>query len=193
MLTSLPNAPLLAAGPISRALKRVGCHSCQSVARYLLQLPYGRNANPDDPLCVIHDGCGTCSTKHALLMRLLDEQGVDGVELRTGIYEMAEANTPGVGPVLARHGLESIPEAHCYVVLDDGPLDVTRHLPPGVEPITHFLLEEAITPEQTTGYKRDFHRRYLAARIEQGDFPGHTLDQLWEIREACIAALGAPR
>lgn len=185
----LPNAPLLAAGPISRAFKRYGCHSCQSAAVTLWQLPYGRNTNPANELCVLEERRGTCSTKHALLKRLLDEQDVDGVELRTGIYEMTEANTPGVGAALAQHGLESIPEAHCYLAFEGGRLDVTRVVPFGVEPITRFLAEEAITPEQTTAYKRDFHRRFLAGRIAAGAYPGHTLDSLWAIREQCIGAL----
>lgn len=190
MLSDLPNAPLLAAGPISIALKRAGCHSCQSAAITVWQMPYGRNSDPDDPLCVVVERCGTCSTKHALLKRLFDEQGLDGVELRTGIYEMTEANTPGVGSVLSAHGLDSIPEAHCYLVVEGDRFDLTRQLPPGVEPIGGFAAEETIEPEQTTGYKRDFHRRYLARRIAEGAYPGHTLDTLWSIREECIAALG---
>jgi hypothetical protein len=28
---------------------------------------------------------------------------------------MSEANTPGLGRVLSQHGLDSIPEAHCYL------------------------------------------------------------------------------
>jgi hypothetical protein len=189
-LSLLPNAPLLAAGPISIALKRVGCHSCQSAALALLQLPYGRNDDPSNPLCVIEERRGTCSTRHALLKRLLDEQEFEDAELRTGIYEMTEANTPRVGPILEAHGLSSIPEAHCYLVLSGERLDITRILPAEVEPITTFLLEQTITPDQTTTYKRDFHRRYLADRIQQGDYPGRTLEELWAIREQCIAALG---
>ena len=188
-ISLLPNAPLLAAGPVSRAFKRAGCHSCQSAAVTLLNLRYGRNTDPSALLGVLEEGRGTCSTKHALLKRLIDEQEVDGVELRTGIYEMTEANTPGIGAVLAEHSLLSIPEAHCYLVVEGRRLDVTRTLPPGVEPITKFVVEETITPGQTTVYKREFHRRFLAGRVEQGDYPGQTLDSLWAIREQCIAAL----
>jgi hypothetical protein len=35
-----------------------------------------------------------------------------------GIYEMHERNTPGVGAVLEREGLSGIPEAHCYLVVN---------------------------------------------------------------------------
>lgn len=59
-------------------------------------------------------GKGTCSTKHALLACLAQEQGIP-LELTLGIYEMNERNTPGTGRVLARHGLDALPEAHCYL------------------------------------------------------------------------------
>ena len=188
-ISLLPNAPLLSAGPVSRAFKRAGCHSCQAAALTLLYLPYGRNSDPTAQLAVLEEHHGTCSTKHALLKRLIDEQEVDGVELRTGIYAMTDANTPGIGPVLAQHGLESIPEAHCYLVVEGQRIDITRQLPPGVEPITTFLAEEVITPDQTTMYKREFHRRFLGERIAADAYPGHTLDSLWAVREQCIAAL----
>src|SRR5215510_1573063 len=44
----LPEAPLDAAGPDSVALLRLGCQSYRSAARYLHELPYGRNADRAD-------------------------------------------------------------------------------------------------------------------------------------------------
>lgn len=145
-ISRLPNAPLLAAGPISRAFKRYGCHSCQAAAVTLWQLPYGRNTDPSNTLCVLEERRGTCSTKHALLKRLIDEQEVAGVELRTGIYEMTEANTPGIGGVLELHGLSSIPEAHCYLMVEGDRVDITRVVPRGVHPITTSLRKRPSRP-----------------------------------------------
>jgi hypothetical protein len=39
---------------------------------------------------------------------------------------MHEHNTPGVGEVLARYGLLSLPEAHCYLMYNGMRIDVTR-------------------------------------------------------------------
>lgn len=187
----LPDVALTAPGGVSRALRARGCADLRSAACVLWKLPYGRNRDPEDPLCVLAEGRGTCSTKHALLARLLEEERIAGFELRLGMYEMTEANTPGVGRVLAQHGLRAIPEAHCYLVTGTDRLDLTRVLPPGVEPIRAFLTEVAIRPDQIGGYKRAFHQRFLAQFAAAHPSLGRTADDLWRIREACIAALGA--
>ena len=64
-------------------------------------------------MAVLTEGCGTCSSKHALLAGLAAAQRLP-VALMLGIYLMNERNTPGIGPVLARYGLAEIPEAHCF-------------------------------------------------------------------------------
>jgi hypothetical protein len=161
----------------------------REAAAYLWTLPYGRNTNPSDPLCVLEEGRGTCSSKHALLARLLAEEGVSGIELYLGIYEMSEANTAGVGRVLARYGLESIPEAHCYLRKGRQRIDVTRPVRPGQATIEPFLFEQAITPDQVGEYKRNVHRRVLGELAGKGAYHQFTPEALWLIREECIAAI----
>jgi hypothetical protein len=86
---------------ISTAFLNLATADLRAAGRRVCELPYGRNGNPDDPLAVLTDQRGTCSTKHVLLRRLAIEQGIDLV-LVLGIYEMNEHNTPGVGTVLKR-------------------------------------------------------------------------------------------
>src|SRR5215510_7093760 len=126
----LPEAPLDAAGPDSVALLRLGCQSYRSAARYLHALPYGRNADRADFRLVLSEKRGTCSTKHALLAALGIEQRI-AVELTLGIYDMDERNTPGVGRILSAHGLDRLPEAHCYLRYAGRRVDITR---PGLSP-----------------------------------------------------------
>lgn len=183
---ALPGIQLQAAGPVSAAFVERGARDLRACADLLWRLPYGRNGNPADPLCVLNEGAGTCSTKHALLARLIAEQGIPGIELRLGIYEMSEANTPGVGATLAAHGLASLPEAHCYLVANGARVDITRIDGAGDEPIDTFLVEETITPDQAGAYKRDFHQGFIAA---SGRYGPRTAEDLWSIREACIAAI----
>jgi hypothetical protein len=188
-LARLPAAALHSQAPISQAFRAHGCVTLRAAAEHIWRLPYGRNARPDDRLCVLDEGRGTCSTKHALLARLLAEEGVEGFELRLGIYEMNEANTPGVGRVLAAHGLPCIPEAHCYLASGAARIDLTRVEGVGGEPVQGFVVEEAIAPDQIGEYKRAFHRRYLAEAAASGAYGSRTADDLWAIREECIAAL----
>jgi hypothetical protein len=107
------------------------------------------------------------------------------------IYEMHERNTPGVGSVLSAHGLTCIPEAHCYLRHQGRRIDITG-VPPGGDPIEHFLHEEPITVDQIGAYKIELHRRFLSEWIARTEtVRGRSLDELWRIREACIAALSA--
>jgi hypothetical protein len=144
-------------------------------------------------LAVLAERRGTCSTKHALLRRLALEQDFDLV-LVLAIYEMNERNTPGVGWVLQKHGLEVLPEAHCYLRLGSDRIDVTRPSARGdVEPITRFLHEEEIDPSQITTYKVDVHKRFLQQWIARTRGLGElSLEGIWAVREECIGALGRP-
>ena len=161
----------------------------RDAGRHLWSLPYGRTRPREDWRWVLREGRGTCSTKHALLAALASEQGLD-VRLVLGIYEMHERNTPGVAPVLARHGLDFIPEAHCYLRFGADRIDVTRSGVEPAEPIESFLIEETIVPDQIGAHKVERHRGFLADWL-RADGPGNrfTLDALWRIREDCIAAL----
>ena len=108
-----------------------------------------------------------------------------------GIYEMNERNTPGVGSVLQRHGLNALPEAHCYLRVGNERIDVTRqHARNYVEPISHFLHEEEIDPSQITLYKIGVHKSFLQQWVKRkARCRRLSLASIWEIREECIAAL----
>jgi len=177
-------------GPITRLFRKAGVDDFAGAARYLLNLPYGRITERNRFWLVLTEGRGTCTTKHALLAELAQEQSID-VQLILGIYEMSEQNTPGVGQVLSKYGMECIPEAHCYLLSNGGRIDVTG-VAAGAEPISRFLHEEAITVEQIGEYKNRVHREFLkewAAGEKQTE--RFSADDLWRIREECLAALGA--
>ena len=180
------------AGLITSAFNLTAVHDYRSAARYIARLPYSRNANRENPLVVLDEGRATCSTKHALLRRLAAEQALD-ITLMIGIYEMNERNTPGVGPVLETHRLLCLPEAHCYLKAHGKRSDSTREIVVApAEQISHFLHEEEITPEQIGAYKIELHRHILTHWMEQrGLAATHRLDELWRIREQCIAAISS--
>jgi len=188
---ALPDRALADAGEITRAFVSAGANDFRAAARYVHALPYGRNSSRTDPQIVMRERRGTCSTKHALLARLAVEQRFE-IALVIGIYRMSERNTPGVGRVLAANGLEYLPEAHCYLRYRANRIDVTREIA-GVsaEPIARFLHEEEISPEQIGDYKVALHQRWIREWIASPDAPRRLgFDELWKIREACIAALG---
>src|SRR5215468_7167422 len=181
---ALPDLPLAARGADSAAVMRAGCRTYREVAAYLHSLPYGRNADRADYRLVLTELRGTCSTKHALLAAVALEQAIP-VSLTIGIYDMSAANTPGVGPVLARHGLHSVPEAHCYLIYQGTRIDITRSSAGPM--VVQFAPEWAIEPTQVGAYKVQLHRSYLADWLYQHPELTLTLDELWSIREDCIA------
>jgi hypothetical protein len=190
VLEDLDAQPLVAEGRITRLFRAAGLHDFGGAARHLLRLPYGRIADRSKFWLVLDEGRGTCSTKHALLAELAAENRV-GMQLMLGIYEMSEANTPRVGRVLSKYGLSYIPEAHCYLRYRGERIDVTG-VPPGAEPITRFLHEEPITTDQIGSYKNDLHKRFLGEWLQGvAALRGHGLEDVWRVREECIAALGA--
>ncbi len=179
----LPDFPLLPRGPASRAGLARGLGDFRAAAAFVAHLPYGRGRGRDD-LAILDEGRGTCSTKHALLARLAREHDV-AVALILGIYLMDGANTPGVGAVLAAHGLTAIPEAHCVLRWQHHTIDLTR---PNITALPTFLREEAIAPEDIVTRKPRLHREFLAGWLPT-NLPDWTLADLWRVREACIAAL----
>src|SRR5580693_6979785 len=93
---SLVPCGLRPGGAVSTAFLSLARADLRAAGQYVCELAYGRNSDPDDPLVVLTERRGTCSTKHALLRRLSIEQEID-LLLILGIYEMNERNTPGVG------------------------------------------------------------------------------------------------
>lgn len=189
-LRQLASRRFTADGPITRLFRAIGAHDFEAAALHVLQLPYGRVTDRSKFWLVLGEGRGTCTTKHATLAELAQEQQID-VQLMLGIYEMNGQNTPGVGPVLNRYGLSCIPEAHCYLRYQGERIDVTG-IPPGAAPIERFLHEEPITVDQIGAYKNDLHKTFLRDWIARADATGgRSLEEVWRIREECIAALGA--
>ena len=188
-LPDVPNFPIRSTAPISARFLSAGIRDWHAALEHISQLPYGRTRKRTDPLLVLGEGRGTCSSKHALLALLAHEQQ-QPVDLMLGIYRMTEHNTPGVGPVLAAHGIDFIPEAHCYLVQRGQRIDVTRSIQAREPSFASLLHEEKITPEQVAEYKPKFHRRFLEQWLEDGNARTDTnLEQLWAIREQCIEAL----
>jgi len=187
---ALPARSLEPAGLVTAEITARGVTDFRAAGRYLQTLPYGRTANRADFSAVLCEGRGTCSTKHALLAALAREQQL-AVVLTLGIYEMHERNTPGVGAVLAEYDLASIPEAHCYLTYEGTRIDVTRSGADPTEPIARFLHEEAIVPEQIGDYKVALHRQFMRTWVNDnpGSVRGRSFEDVWRIREACIAAL----
>lgn len=186
----LPERPLALGGDITAQFLALGLTDFLRAAAYLNQLPYGRNAYREDGRGVLQEGRGTCSTKHSILAALAKEQNIAEVTLTLGLYDMTECNTPGVGPVLSQYGLPYIPEAHCYLRYRDRRVDITRSGQVPSEPIAQLRHETPIAPGQIGSYKTAWHQRWMQEWVATSEMArGRGWEEIWRIREACIAAL----
>jgi hypothetical protein len=186
----LPDSPISSPGPLGEAFTARGCTTFRAAATLVRAFPYGRTIDRSDYRLVLAEQRGTCSTKHALLAAVAREHGLP-VQLMLGIYEMTETNTPGVGGILRRGGLSAIPEALCWLRYQGAEIDLTMPVG-GNSPIPHICLHaEPIEPEDIGTYKQDLHRRYLGQWLVGQRRPDLDLDQVWSLREACIAALSS--
>jgi hypothetical protein len=131
---------------------------------------------------------GACSAKHAYLWEVAAEHSI-GLDLCIGIFMMDRDNTPGIGSALSDCGLESIPEAHCFLKYRAERYDFTSHAESAVpHPQLTFIYEEKITPSQIGTYKTQLHKHWLEQWAHETK-QSADLSELWSIRERCIAAL----
>ncbi len=186
----IPPTPLNAGGAIGALAIAAGLPDLRALALHLLALPYGRPADRRNLSAPLLEGRGSCSSKHALLALAAREAGCD-LTLMLGIYAMSGANTPGIAGVLARHGLDAVPEAHCYARIGDTRVDITGLAGAATaSPFDALLWEEVITPEDVVEAKPALHRAFLDRWGAERGLDGA---RLWRVREECIAALEGRR
>ena len=155
---------------------------------FIQRIPYGRTSDRSDLSLVVSEGRGTCSSKHALLKVIADQNNIPDVKLILAMYKMNKSNTPGIGDVLVESGLGYIPEAHCYLSINRSEIDVTN-INSNISRITKdILLKQEIEPHQIGNYKVEFHKNFLKQWMFKEKIK-MSFDQVWEIREQCIKNL----
>ncbi len=181
----LPAVPL-GRGAVSDRLSRAGVRLLSEAGQLIEALPYGRTSSRGDPLSVLKERRGTCTLKHALLKMATDEAALPAVSLMLGIYELSEQTNPGAGRVLAQFGLQSIPEAHCYLMHLGSRLDFTGLAHGRVSPFERLISEQAMSVSDLLAQKEGRHKAAIASWASSRNLDSHLL---WTVREAVIGAL----
>ncbi len=185
----VPNPPSFDIASRSRVcdeLRSRGWNDFRALCEHVRALPYGRVSNTADALSILREHTGTCSSKHRLLAEVARDCGHPEIELVVGIYEMSEANTPGVGAVLRAASCVSIPEAHCYLRVGPARWDFTGLSAGHESPFASLIEEHVVLPETLGTTKRSLHRLALERWART---VGCSPAAAWSLREACIAAL----
>ncbi len=165
-------------------------HTFAQACSYIKNVPYKRNSNPHDNDIVLKENHGTCSTKHSILKRFANEQEIPNVQLMLCVFNMNATNTPKTKEVLQKYQLDYIPEAHTYLRINNEIVDCT-HATSNQENFIHELqYEEEIQPHQIHEYRLKLHKQYIK-NWKLRKHIAYTTEQLWAIREECIAAMQA--
>lgn len=154
--------------------------------KHIKNLPYGRNSNRTDFLLVLSESKGTCSSKHALLKSLAEENFQTEVKLMLGIFKMNGNNTPKIKNTLDKFGLEYIPEAHNYLRIQGSIYDCTTENYSEINFENDLLNEMEIQPEDVIHKKIEIHQEFLKNWCQENELD---FQEIWEIRENCISAL----
>ena len=151
-------------------------------------LPYGRNTNRYDFSLVLSENKGTCSSKHAFLKDFADKNKIENVKLYIGIFKMNEVNTPKLGDLLTKNNINYIPEAHCYLKINQIPVDATTS-DSFYDKIKQDIMEEIeILTNQVSDFKVEYHKAFLKKWIKE-TYQNNTFEEIWRIREECISKL----
>ena len=148
-------------GLLSNLLKEKGIQHFNSAIDFVKHLPYKRISNNSDLSFLILENCGTCSTKHAFLKKVAEEQNQNEVDLILAIYKMDAKNTPGIGSALKNSSLEYVPEAHCFIRWQGEAIDCTNPDSDLKRIESDILLEKSISPEQVGQWNAKFHKNYI--------------------------------
>ncbi|WP_442267428.1 hypothetical protein ACSIGC_07065 [Tenacibaculum sp. ZS6-P6] len=184
-MTLHKNHTLNSTDKLTLLAKEFNIHSWNELTSFIANLPYGRNENRHDFSLVLSEKKGSCSSKHALLKALADVNQIPNVSLILGIYKMNHKNTPGIGNVLAENNLDFVPEAHCYLSIQEKRFDFTSSSSSITRIENDILSEIEITPNQVAEYKVQFHKEYMKNWVKKNNIP-FDFETVWKIREQCI-------
>ena len=183
------NFPLASPEIYSSAFRELGISDFHAACEYLRQLPYGRNANRHDFLLTLTEGKGTCSSKHAILAYLADENGQKDIELIVGIFLMSAETHPKLTAFFSEKPYDCIPEAHCYLRYKGDRFDYTDSSNSLERIAPRIVREQRAEPQQLVDWKPMIHKHYLEGWLKRNPQIGLSVDELWKQRETCISLL----
>lgn len=181
------NQKLTSTGKLTSLVKLLGIHSWNELLTFVQQLPYGRNSNRHDLSLVIKEQKGSCSSKHAFLKAIADENHINNIQLILGMYKMSSENT-NIGNTISNANLNYIPEAHCYLKIDGVRTDVTSQNASFDKIKTVLLQELEIEPDQVAEFKVNYHKEFIQNWMLDEKI-NKSFQDVWEVRERCISYL----
>ena len=155
-------------------------------------MPYGYNADRDDPIALFKEGKGTCTTKHAVIASLAVELGLP-VYKNVGIYAMTEDLVTGADAILKRHALPYLPMVHCFLAYEAYRVDLTEGNANGKNrSIEEFFFTAKVAPNIRAKEEYMLYRTVLQNQIlTRHEFVGVPIKTVLQAREEGLVLLKA--
>lgn len=183
-----PNHPLSSKDALTTLAKTYGITSWNELTEFVRNLPYGRNKNRTDFGLVLSEQKGSCSSKHAFLKNMADLNKIPNISLVLGMYRMNVLNTPKIGAGLIKNAIEYIPEAHCYLKINNIRTDLTTKNSEFKNIEKDIIQEIDIQPEQVIDFKVAYHKTFIKNWLKDTNSK-FNFEQIWCVREKCIENL----
>ena len=123
-ISVLPDVELEPRDPISNQCLQRGIKTFHEACHWVKALPYGANSSSEDSLILFEEGYGNCTTKHGAISRLASAYDLP-ISKHLGFYRLNDEIVTGVSAILQPHGLDFIPQSHCFLVYEDYRVDLT--------------------------------------------------------------------
>lgn len=166
-------------------LKELSIFDFYSFLIFIENMPYGRIQDKCNPLSVVIERKGTCSTKHILIAHLLSNYSMKDWELKAGIFYINVEDFTYLSSILNSNQLQKIPEAHCYLTYKNEVFDFTLPYPNLFFPNQKPLKEIRLPIQDPAEQKLVFHQQYIKEWLIDNKL-SISFKNLWDIREQCI-------
>lgn len=173
---------------LSTQVRKLGIDTWDQLKLYIQNLTYGRTSKRDDLTLILTEQKGTCSSKHALLKQVADENQIPDVKLIFCLFKMSPKNTSGIEDILASENLSYIPEGHCYLKINGNISDLTS---PTFDIAKHqedIIEERELDVDQIGQFKVAYHQDKMKAWLKDSQ-KEIEFETLWAVRERCIERL----
>ncbi|HRG37393.1 MAG TPA: VOC family protein [Bacteroidia bacterium] len=188
IIFALRHIDLKSEDPLTNLVRLHSISTWSDLIEFTKNLPYGRNQNREDFSLLLKEGKGTCSSKHSFLKKIAELNNIGNVKLILGMYKMNHLNTPKIQTTITENGLNYLPEAHCYLKLNNTRFDFTTKNSHIKNLMNDILEEREIEPEQVNVFKVELHKKYLKNWMAENS-TDMSFEEIWGIREKCIKKL----
>lgn len=182
------NFDIKSSGKISQEFLKKGISNFLDAMNFVKNLPYGRNSNREDFTLVLKEKKGTCSSKHALLKVLAEENSRSEVKLFLCIFKMKAITYPKIQKTLQNYNLEYIPEAHNYLKIENQIFDCTNSKSSEKDFLPFLISEREVEVNDVKERKIQIHQDFLKKWCIKNELD---FDQIWKVREECIRNLSS--